>query len=95
VHHTFRLIAQIILSLAGLFVTFLALRIWRNNHRVWLLLASVTALLAAFAFWLDVSMGAFLGIVALALLLFGLWTIRREKKLAEAAPAPEKPTGEL
>ncbi|MBI4731326.1 MAG: hypothetical protein HY781_04240 [Chloroflexi bacterium] len=70
------LILKIFLSLFGLGVAFWAFQRWRRQKNFWLLLAVVTAVLAAAAVWLGLVNGAFLGILAAALLFLGLWTKR-------------------
>ncbi len=70
------LLAKLIPSLLALGAAVFCFLRWRRKKNVWLLLAMVTAILAAAGFWLDAVIGGFLGFQALALLLLGLWTKR-------------------
>lgn len=69
-------IIKIVLSLLSLGIAFWAFQNWRRKKNIWLLLAVITAVLAAAAFWLAVVNGVFLGILAAALLFLGFWTKR-------------------
>jgi predicted membrane metal-binding protein len=70
------LVVKVILSLICLGIAFWAFQNWRRKKNLWLLLAVITAVLAAAAFWLGLVNGAFLSILAAALLFLGLWTKR-------------------
>jgi hypothetical protein len=69
-------VIKVILSLVSLGVAVFAFLRWQRKKNIWLLLAVITAVLAAAAFWLHYVNGAFLAFLALALLLLGLWTKR-------------------
>ncbi len=69
-------IVKIFLSLLSLGAAVWTYTRWRKKKNLWLMLALVTLVLAAAAFWLGLVNGAFMGVVALALLFLGLWTRR-------------------
>jgi heme A synthase len=73
------LIGQIVLSLLCLGIVVWAFLRYRKKKNLWLLLAGVTAILAAVAAWLAwIVNGIFLVILALALLFLGLWSSKRK-----------------
>jgi|GEM_PF-3198226 hypothetical protein len=69
-------IVKVFLSLLSLGAAVWTYTRWRKKKNLWLMLAVVTLVLAAAAFWLGLVNGAFMGVVALALLFLGLWTRR-------------------
>jgi endonuclease/exonuclease/phosphatase (EEP) superfamily protein YafD len=69
-------IVKIFLSLLSLGAAVWTYTRWRKKKNLWLMLALVTLVLAAAAFWLGLVNGAFMAVVALALLFLGLWTRR-------------------
>lgn len=72
------LIGQIALSLLCLGMAVWTLLRYRKKRNLWLLLAGITAILAAVAAGLAWMMnGVFLAILALFLLLLGLWSSRQ------------------
>jgi len=72
------LIGPIALSLLCLGMAVWTLLRYRKKRNLWLLLAGITAILAAVAAGLAWMMnGVFLAVLALFLLLLGLWSNRR------------------
>jgi hypothetical protein len=67
---------KIVLTLLCLGIVVWTVFRWRQKRSIWLLLAVITAVLAAAAFWLSPVIGGFLGFLALALLFLGLWSKR-------------------
>lgn len=67
---------KIILSLLSLGIAVWAFLRWRSKKNIWLMLAVIAAVLAAAAFWLALVNGVFMAVMALALVLLGLWTRR-------------------
>jgi 4-amino-4-deoxy-L-arabinose transferase-like glycosyltransferase len=73
------LIGQIVLSLMCLGMAVWAFLRYRKKKNLWLLLGGIAAVLAAIAAGLAWIMnGIFLAVLALALLLLGLWSSRRK-----------------
>jgi hypothetical protein len=70
---TFLTIILIVLCLGVALLAFLR---WQKKKNLWLMLALITAVLAAAAFALSPVIGGFLGVLALLLLLLGLWSKR-------------------
>lgn len=70
---------KIILSLLSLGIAVWAFLRWRAKKNIWLILAVVVAVLAAAAFWLGLVNGVFMAVLAVLLLLLGLWTRRGAK----------------
>jgi MFS superfamily sulfate permease-like transporter len=70
------LIAKIVLSALGLLMAVWIFLRWQKKKNIWLLLATIVAVMAAAAFWLGLVNGIFLAVMAAALLFLGLWTKR-------------------
>jgi hypothetical protein len=67
---------KIVLCLASLGIAAWVYMRWSRKKNIWLMLALVTAVLAALAFWLSFVIGGYLAIMAGALIFLGLWTKR-------------------
>ncbi len=70
---TFLTIILIVLCLGIALLAFLR---WQKKKNLWLMLGLITAILAALAFLLSPVIGGYLGVLALLLLLLGLWSKR-------------------